>query len=815
MRHTFKLLIGASALFIAGCAAFFSVKGLGLLFAGSAAAVMVMAASLELGKLVAASFLYRYWRQISIWMRCYLTAAVVLLVGITSLGIYGYLARAYETTHTKVTALEADIAMIEAQIADTQRRIDATQSRMGRVDEAGRDDVSTQQQRIAAIKASLGEALARLDARRGDAAAKRDQDLAIEQKRRASLEQAYASAVAAHRGALDELAARVAVLDRAVDAYTSEGGAGFLKADKIKKGQELRESQQEERDAIAALQARQQAAIAALTQEHQTALAKIDAGLEAVQAGYNAQLAALAEQESALRDANAKELAAADAQLAALRDNTEATTGDTAAQIAAMYQSIRSGRSQIAALHDQIAATDIGSYRFVARAFGAPVDDVVKWLILIVVLVFDPLAVALTVGFNVALTRDLRPRKPGAGGTLAQASDAQPDDAPAGAGLGAPSPVVVGLIIVALLAGLGGFFVKGQWDQRRARAHAQLIPPRSFAVATVRPALLERQDLRGTPIGGLTTLLPRGFGEKIDQLAQSGFDLDRDLYLFVKQPPADQASPPQRPVLLVGLIASVSDSDAAEAGLARFAESVAGVLLPQRPGGLSISRSRSMIEFGQGRYLDPEGGFFTYALRDGAAMLMLELEGDPLAPVVEDEARAWLMEHSDKAGKAATLAARATPRDGAVTLWFDGRACFEAMPKTAADQAGYEQMRRLIDMDLVLRITSPGTGKLSIVGDYIYALDRFDERAAGQAPTLPADAGLPGHLMQRCAAVMDFEAMIERLRESLGSHDHGEGAYVVVEKSIDTDRQASFELSATFPDGVQSPITDSLARLLP
>ena len=67
----FKSLLGASALFIAGCSAFFSVRGLGLLFIGSSTAVMVMAASLEIGKLVAASFLYRYWSQITIPVRFY------------------------------------------------------------------------------------------------------------------------------------------------------------------------------------------------------------------------------------------------------------------------------------------------------------------------------------------------------------------------------------------------------------------------------------------------------------------------------------------------------------------------------------------------------------------------------------------------------------------------------------------------------------------------------------------------------------------------------------------------------------------------
>src|SRR5262245_7520811 len=102
MRTIFKILIGFSALFIAACSAFFSVRGLGMLFVGSAVAVMVMAASLEAGKLIAASFLYQYWHRITLPVRLYLMVAIVVLVGITSLGIYGYLARAYERNKSDV-----------------------------------------------------------------------------------------------------------------------------------------------------------------------------------------------------------------------------------------------------------------------------------------------------------------------------------------------------------------------------------------------------------------------------------------------------------------------------------------------------------------------------------------------------------------------------------------------------------------------------------------------------------------------------------------------------------------------------------------
>ncbi len=92
----FTFLVGISALFIAGSAAFFSVFGLSKLFAGEALAVIIMAGSLEFGKLVAASFLYRYWSKISRWLKIYMTVGVITLVMITSAGIFGFLSNAYQ-----------------------------------------------------------------------------------------------------------------------------------------------------------------------------------------------------------------------------------------------------------------------------------------------------------------------------------------------------------------------------------------------------------------------------------------------------------------------------------------------------------------------------------------------------------------------------------------------------------------------------------------------------------------------------------------------------------------------------------------------
>ena len=92
----FKHYVGLSALFIAGSAAFFSVFGLSKLFAGAALSVIIMASSLEFGKIIGASFLYRYWNKIHNWLKIYMTIGVITLVLITSAGIFGYLSNAYQ-----------------------------------------------------------------------------------------------------------------------------------------------------------------------------------------------------------------------------------------------------------------------------------------------------------------------------------------------------------------------------------------------------------------------------------------------------------------------------------------------------------------------------------------------------------------------------------------------------------------------------------------------------------------------------------------------------------------------------------------------
>jgi len=112
-RNLLPAIIAFSALSVSASAAFYSVSGLSKLFAGASFEVIIMAGSLEIAKLVIASLLYRYWETINKYLRLYLTVAAVVLVLITSMGIYGFLSAAYQDTYRQLTIKENETSFLE------------------------------------------------------------------------------------------------------------------------------------------------------------------------------------------------------------------------------------------------------------------------------------------------------------------------------------------------------------------------------------------------------------------------------------------------------------------------------------------------------------------------------------------------------------------------------------------------------------------------------------------------------------------------------------------------------------------------------
>ena len=125
MKKTFPYIILTAALSLAGIAAYYSVFGLSKLFSAQAAAVIIMASALEVSKLITATFLHRFWNKINILLKTYLTAAVVILMMITSLGIYGFLTSAYQTTSDELLILDKQINVVEMKKNRFQEQLDS------------------------------------------------------------------------------------------------------------------------------------------------------------------------------------------------------------------------------------------------------------------------------------------------------------------------------------------------------------------------------------------------------------------------------------------------------------------------------------------------------------------------------------------------------------------------------------------------------------------------------------------------------------------------------------------------------------------
>lgn len=128
MKRVLPYIMLASALSLAATAAYYSIFGLSKLFSSQASAVMFMASILEASKLVTASYLHRHWTSIKWIAKTYLTAAMIILMAITSLGIYGFLVASYQDTAYKMTAVNSELSVLQLKKARYETNLGAIQA---------------------------------------------------------------------------------------------------------------------------------------------------------------------------------------------------------------------------------------------------------------------------------------------------------------------------------------------------------------------------------------------------------------------------------------------------------------------------------------------------------------------------------------------------------------------------------------------------------------------------------------------------------------------------------------------------------------
>jgi len=384
MCMLFGILTLITALAIAGVAAWFSIVGLMLLFSGMPMSIAVMAGTLEVGKLLTASWLYRYWNETSIMLRTYLTIAVVVLMVVTSIGIFGYLSKAASDQAGDVGDAVAIVERIDAQISREENKIDLIEDRILSI--GGSIDISE------SIKSQE-------DIRTG-AWARVQGDIDYNQEQIENVREQLKVDIA-------QQDSRLTALDQAVENLRAKGievittdegglfqGAETEKIDYVAQANELRNSQTDERNEIRdeKIRLREQAS------------KDIKVFQDAID-NYRQQA------QNAIKGA--------DDEINRLRNQSSTQADDNLIKINAFNEEIDTIYANIVTLKDEKFGAEskirdldreVGPIKYLAQLiYGSEerdvLDQAIRLFILMLVFVFDPLAVMLVIAANQTLLR--------------------------------------------------------------------------------------------------------------------------------------------------------------------------------------------------------------------------------------------------------------------------------------------------------------------------------------------------------------------------------------------------------------------------
>jgi len=405
-----------TAIAIAACGAYFSIVGLTLLFVGGGMSIIVMGTALEVGKIVAATFLKQKWDEITLWLKTYLVLATILLMAITSIGIYGYLSAGYTATSIAVQGYERQIELNTTKIQELDKGISFlkqdtyNQSEIEAVD-ATRKSFAVQRLKLIDDRnkqiEKLRSATDTKDASGDITTAKQALDTA-----KASLD----SDTAKELEQIKLYNNRLEILDQEVKRWLDEGTGGMFKKNGLDKARETKDLQKKDRDDIDVQ-----------IKNSQDRIEKLRAGYAVQVKEYNDRVAAIegrAKSQRGETEANIKNLE---------KENAEAIVSISAynkecdEKIAALNlkkgelieqnkKKIVEDQTAIQVLHGQndsvkekIVHTDVGTFKFIAKSLNIPLDDAVNYFIWLIMSVFDPLAICLILVFNMLIGKNKKP----------------------------------------------------------------------------------------------------------------------------------------------------------------------------------------------------------------------------------------------------------------------------------------------------------------------------------------------------------------------------------------------------------------------
>ena len=130
-----SILTFITSLAIAAVAAWYSIIGLTTIFSAAVVPIIIMGVVLEIGKLVAAAWVYQNWKETNVLLKSYLVSAIVVLMLITSMGIYGFLSKSHIDAGINTTEISVKLERLDNRINGEQRQIDRAEKTLKQLDD--------------------------------------------------------------------------------------------------------------------------------------------------------------------------------------------------------------------------------------------------------------------------------------------------------------------------------------------------------------------------------------------------------------------------------------------------------------------------------------------------------------------------------------------------------------------------------------------------------------------------------------------------------------------------------------------------------
>jgi len=401
------LLVAVS---ISAIAAYYSIIGLTAIFAAAFLPIILMGSVLEVGKILTTVWLHQNWHRAPLIMRSYLTVAVIVLMFITSMGVFGFLSKSHIQQSSIGNEQLAQAQVVDQKMARIEAKINRWQQEMQRLnagETSGRIDtlISRERERIAEAQEAIKP---QIEAENSKIPALREQANTEIQQQNKRLNDAQSRS----KSNIEIAQAQLAQLDKDVDAYTNKGviSGTFSNTDLVARGAELRQRQKPQRDKL-------QQDIEKAKRDELSVAARVQREITKINARLAEQIKSVDARIVDIRKSILTTVNSANDNIARYTSQAGSTNKDIDGKLIELEKKIASEQPVIDQLREEKFVfereyrqfeAEVGPVKYIAELIYGDADRnlleaAVRWVIIIIVAVFDPLAVCLVLAGSMTI----------------------------------------------------------------------------------------------------------------------------------------------------------------------------------------------------------------------------------------------------------------------------------------------------------------------------------------------------------------------------------------------------------------------------